>query len=127
MDIRLTLEIPERVEAGSFVPFRMRIENTSAEPVELYLRGREITCDFVVRGPGGAIVWRRLEGDVTLAILRLEVLRSGQAIEVGDSWDQRDNSGELVQPGAYSVTGSVLTDGSARLESDAVAFRIERK
>jgi len=105
----------------------MRVENSSAEPVELYLRGRETTVDFVVADASGEIIWRRLENEVVLAILRIEVLLPGQMIEVGDTWDQRDNSGRQVAPGEYSVRGEVLTDGSLTLESASVAFRIDGK
>lgn len=124
-NIRLTLRIPERVRAGSVIPIMMRMENTSAKPVELYLRGREMTCDYVVRAPGGDIVWRRLEGEVIPAILRLEVLLPAQPIAFRDSWDQVCDSGDLAAPGVYSVTGAVLTDGSSTLESAAVPLRIE--
>lgn len=126
-NIRLALEIPGRVPAGSVIPITMRLENTSTAPVELYLRGRELTCDFLVTAPGGAIVWRRLEGEVVPAILRLEVLLPGRTIDFRDSWDQVGNSGELVAPGAYSIVGAVLTDGPSRLESAAVALQIDRK
>ena len=123
--IRLTLRIPERVRAGIVVPIIMLVENTSAKPLELYVRGREMTCDFVVRAPGGDIVWRRLEGEVIPAILRLEVLLPAQPIAFRDSWDQVGYSGDLVAPGVYSVTGAVLTDESSTLESAAITLRID--
>jgi len=126
-NIRLTLHIPERVPTGSVVEITMRIENVSAEPVELYLRGLELTCDFVVTAPNGDIVWRRLEGQVVPAILRLEVLRPGLAIECRDSWCQVNNAGDPVVPGPYAVHGVVLTEGSSTLESAALSFRIGGK
>ncbi len=123
----VTLHAPETVPAGTAIPIAVRIENKSAEPLELYLRGREIAYDVLVTAPGGDVVWRRLEGEVVQAILRLEVLGPGQALEFRDSWDQRDNAGELVAPGVYTIRGAVLSDGSSTLESAAVALRIDRK
>ena len=125
--VRLAITIPGTAAVGSTIPVAMRLENASAQPVELYLRGREITFDFLVADARGEIVWRRLEGEIILAILRLEVLVPGQAIEFGDTWDQRDNFGQPVAPGDYSVRGEVLTDGSSTLESASVTFRIDPK
>ena len=124
---RVTLHIPETAPVGSAIPITIRIENETAAPIDLYLRGRDIAFDVLVTGSGGEIVWRRLEGEVVQAILRLEVLLPGQAIEVRDSWDQRTKSGETVAPGIYAVVGKVLSDGSSTLESAAVAVRIGQK
>ena len=124
-NIRLTLKIPERVRAASIIPIMMSMENTSAKPLDLYVRGREMTFDVVVRARSGETVWRRLEGEVIPAILKLEVLVPGQPIVFRESWDQVGDSGELIAPGLYSVTGAVLTDGSFTLESEAVPLQIE--
>jgi hypothetical protein len=112
---------------GKAVPIIIRLENKSAEPLELYLRGREATCDIVVTANDGHVVWRRLEGEVVPAIIQLAVLAPGEIVEVRDIWDQRDNSGLPAQPGSYTIRGSVLTDGSATLESPAIPLRITRK
>lgn len=121
----VTLHAPESVAAGTAIPITMRVENKSAKPLELYLRGREITFDFIVTAGDGDVVWRRLEGQIVQAILRFEVLAPGQILEFGDSWDQRDNAGEMVPAGLYAVRGSVLSDGSLTLESPAVPLRID--
>jgi hypothetical protein len=123
----VTLHAPESVAPGAAIPLTMRVENKSGEPLELYLRGREITYDLIVAVNDGAIIWRRLEGQIVQAILRLEVLAPGQVLEFRDSWDQRDNAGNLVAPGLYTVRGTVLSDGSLTLESSAVPLRIDRK
>lgn len=123
----VTLHAPRTATVGTAIPIIMRIENKSDAPLELYLRGRKATYDFLVTASGGDVVWRRLEGEVVQAILRLEVLGPGQILEFRDSWDQRDNAGELVAPGAYTIRGTVLSDGSSTLESAAVALRIDRK
>lgn len=126
-NLLVTLHLPETVLAGNAIPITLRIENKSAETVELYLHGREPVYDFVVSTIGGEVIWRRLEGEVVQAILRLELLEPGQILEFRDNWDQTDNAGETVPPGDYTVRGTVLSDGSQTLESAAVALRIDRK
>ena len=123
----VTLHGLETARVGESIPLTMRIENKSGEPFELYLRGREPTYDFVVIGPGGNVVWRRLEREIVPAILRIDVLKPGQVLEFRDSWDQRDNAGQLVAPGSYTIRGAVLSDGSATLDSPAIPLRITRK
>jgi hypothetical protein len=123
----VTLRAPAKVRAGEAIPISMRIENKSAETLELYLRGREPTYDFIVTARDGDVVWRRLEGEVVPAILRVEVLEPAQILYFRENWDQRDNAGELVPPGSYTIQGTVLTDGSSTLESPAVPLRIDRK
>jgi len=123
----VTIRAPKTVAAGATIPISMRIENTSSEPLELYLHGREATYDFIVTSSDGDIVWRRLEGQVVQAILRVDVLAPGQVLELRDSWNQRDNAGKRVAPGSYLVRGILLGEGSSTLESPAVPVRIKRK
>ena len=123
----VTIKAPKTVAVGAAIPITMRIANTSTEPLELYLHGREPTYDFVVTSGDGDIVWRRLEGQVVQAILRIEVLAPGQALELRDRWDQRDNGGKPVAPGSYFVRGLLLGEGSSKIESPTVAFRIKRQ
>ena len=123
----VTIEVPETAAAGETILITMRIENTSSELVELYLHGREATYDFIVTNSDNDIVWRRLEGEVVQAILRVEVLAPGQALELRDSWNQRDNAGKRVAPGSYFVSATLLGEGSSMLESPAVPVRIQRK
>ena len=126
-NILVTLHAPKTARVGSAIPITLRIENKSAEPLELYLRGREATYDFIATASDGELVWRRLEHEIVPAILRVDVLEPGQVVEFRDSWDQRDNAGDPVAPGSYTIRGSVLTDGSATLEAPAIPLRITRK
>ena len=123
----VTLHALETARPGRSIPITMRIENRSVEPLELYLLGREATYDFTVTASNGDPVWRRLEDEIVPAILRVEVLEPGQVLEFRDSWDQRDNAGEPVAPGSYTIRGTVLTDGSATIESPAIPVRITGK
>lgn len=126
-NLLVTLHAPKTAQVGSAIPITLRIENKSAEPLELYLLGREPTYDFIVTASDGDLVWRRLEGEIVPAILRVDVLDPGQVLEFHDSWDQRDNAGEMVNPGSYLLRGTVVTDGSSKLDSPAIPLWITKK
>jgi hypothetical protein len=121
--LRLSLGVPVEVAAGVSVPVTITLENVSGRPLDLYLRGRTIAFDIVVLDAVGVTTWRRLEGVVIPAILRLETLTPGQVLELSDQWDQRDNAGRPVGAGDYSVYGEVLTEG-APLRTADVTLRI---
>ena len=123
----VTLHAPEKARVGEVIPITMRVENKSAETLELYLRGREAIYDFIVNARDGDVVWRRLEGEVVQAIVRFQVLAPGQALEFTDRWNQRDNAGDPVAPGPYTIRGVVLSDGSSTLESPPVSLCISPK
>lgn len=122
--IVVTLHAQRTARVGESIPITLRMENKSSAPLELYLLGREPTYDFIVTASDGELVWRRLDGEIVPAILRVEVLEPGQVLKFRDTWDQRDNAGELVAPGFYVIRGAVLTDGSSNLESPATPLRI---
>lgn len=89
----------------------LRAENVSGESLDLYLQGRTIAFDVVVTDADGSVVWRRLEGEVIPAILRIETLEPGATLELEAHWDQRSNIGQPVAPGRYTVHGEFLTEG----------------
>lgn len=101
--------VPRNVAAGQPVPVTLRISNTGDRAIDLYLQGRPIAFDLVVEREG-EVVWRRLEGATVSAILQIRTLPAGEALELKESWTQRDNAGHRVDPGDYTVSGSVLTD-----------------
>ena len=121
--LRLWLEVPERARAGTVVPIRLWIENVSGRVLDLYLRGRSLTFDVVVTRTDGSIVWRRLEGEIIPAIVRIEALGPGQRLEARAEWDQRSSTGVPAGPGAYTLTGHVLTEAGP-LETPPVALNI---
>ena len=108
--MRVELVVPQTVAAGAPVPVAIRIVNTTDRPLELHLQGRTITFDLIVRR-GDLVVWRRLEGRTAQAVLQLRMLAPGEVLELADTWTQRDNGGRRVQPGKYTVSGTVPTDG----------------
>jgi hypothetical protein len=107
--MRVEIVVPTKVVAGEPVPVTLRISNIGDRPIELYLQGRPLAFDLIVRR-GTEVVWRRLEGATVSAILQIRTLAPGEAIELKDTWKPEDNAGRRVDPGDYTVSGSVLTD-----------------
>lgn len=103
--LRLRLEAPDGVRAGEPVPLRLVLENHGDRAVAVELGGAPIAFDFVVVGPDGSEVWRRLEGMPVEAILQLHTLGPGEALEFLDRWDQLDRRRRRVRPGDYRVRG----------------------
>jgi hypothetical protein len=121
--LALTLVAPDRVAPGAPVPFLVQVENRSGRPLDLYLRGRTITLDFEVTDADGALVWRRLEGEMIPAIIHLRTLAPGERFDVQVEWDQRTREGVRVRAGEYRARGLLLVEGEA-LETEVVRFRI---
>lgn len=120
----VTLDVPPSVATGAPVPIRIRVQNETAAPLDLYLRGRDVTFDIVIADSGGETIWRRLGDEPVQAILQLHTLAPGEALELSHEWDQRSERGSKVAPGRYTVRGSVLTDGSSTLDSDPATVEI---
>jgi hypothetical protein len=93
------------------VPIVIRLQNVGETPLELYLRGRTIAYDILIRDAAGRVVWHRLEGEVVPGIIQHKVLDPREMLELSHDWDQRMDSGEAVEPGLYTAEGIVLTDG----------------
>lgn len=108
--ITLQLIAPATARRGRRVPLKLRVRNTNDTSVDLYLMGRDPTFDVVVTSVEGAPVWRRLEGAVIPAVLRVLPLRAGEILDLKGWWDQRSSIGEIVEPGDYLVTAILLTD-----------------
>lgn len=106
----MNLVVAEQAGFGVPVAITVRAENITARSLDLYLTGRPIAFDLIVTDLTGAVVWRRLEGEVIAAALRIETLAPGDTLELTDTWDQRTNAGEPVVPGAYTVRGEILAE-----------------
>ena len=125
--LRVWLELPSEVTSGASVPITLRIENSTEQSIELYLRGRTITFDVRVWNAAGELVWERLANEIIPAIIALTVLAPGASVESRTQWDQRTNRGDLVPPGRYTVWGSLLTDAPKPIETATVPLSIVRK
>lgn len=121
--LALHLDVPDSVASGMPVTIRFRVENVSSRNVDLYLLGREVTFDVIVRSRDGSAVWRRLENQVVPAILRVEPLAPGGTIDLQATWDQQTGSGQLVPAGDYGVEAELLTEDQP-LRSSRATLRI---
>lgn len=122
--LRLSLEVPGRVQAGETVPITLRVTNSGEEAVDLRLRGRPPAFDVAVAASDGSVVWRRLEGAIGTAILQTRTLEPGESLELRGEWDQRDRRGTRVAPGPYTVRGTLPTESRGPLEAGPVPLRI---
>ncbi len=109
--LRLEIDLPPRVTTGEPVPITLRATNAGAGPLELYLMGRSVTFDITVADSAGTVVWRRLEGETVPAILQVRILAPGDSLQLDHAWNQHTNRGRPVEPGTYTVTAAILTDG----------------
>ena len=123
----VSLDVPPSVAAGAPVPIRLRVKNETAAPLDLYLRGRDVAFDITVADSTGDVVWRKLEGEVTQAILQLRTLAPGEVMELSHTWDQKSQRGSPVPPGRYTVRGSVLTDGRTTLDPPPATVEITNR
>jgi hypothetical protein len=73
--------------------------------------GRSVTFDITIADSGGMVVWRRLEGGTIPAILQVRVLGPGDSLQLDYVWNQRTNREQSVEPGTYTVTAAIITDG----------------
>ena len=119
----LELSIPPRVRAGEPVPVTLTVTNRSSRPLTLYLKGRPVAFDVVVR-KDHEVVWRRLEGATIAMILRVEALPPGGSLRFQDVWSQLTNAGVPVEPGDYTVTGALPTDRPQPLRTSPVTLHI---
>jgi len=122
--LRLTVRVPSEARVGRPVPVVLHVMNSGDRPLDLYLRGRTIAFDVVVTRDDGAVVWRRLEGEVIPAILQLKTLAPREVMELRAEWNQRTNRGRRVSPGRYAVRGVLLTETPPPPETDTVQLRI---
>jgi hypothetical protein len=121
----LHVSVPPRVRAGEPVPVTLSVTNHGTTPLTLYLKGRPIAFDIVVRRKGGEIVWRRLRGATIAMVLRVETVSPGGSLRFEEVWPQRTQAGASVEPGDYTVTGELPTDGPEPIRSAAAPLRIE--
>lgn len=122
--LRLALETPPDVRRGTPVVFLFRAVNIATAPVDLYLRGRDVTLDIEIMNAEGELVWRRLESAVIPAVVMLRTLSPGDTLEVRVAWDQRTSGGAVVPSGTYRVRALLLTEEPPPLATPTVSLRI---
>ena len=106
---------------GEPVRFTLTVTNTGAAPVTV-TRSSGQRYDFIVRSADGAEVWRWSRGRFFTQALEEETIGPGRSLTFAETWDQRDNDGRQVPPGAYQVVAVYTT--VPPLESAGVSFTI---
>lgn len=124
--LELRLEAPAQAREGDPIRFTLQVRNRASRDAGLYLLGREPTLDLEISRAGGGLAWRRLEGAVIPAILRVRTLSPGEGFEVSAEWDQRTTTGSAAGRGDYVATGLLLVESGA-LRSPPIRFRIEAR
>ena len=119
-ELNVRLEAPEFAPERTAIDYSVVVENPGDSPVEAHLLGRDLVHDLTVTGKGGELVWRRLEGETSQAILRLESLGPGESLRLDGQWDQRDSAGRYVAPGFYTLQATVPTDSAPLLSQDCL-------
>jgi hypothetical protein len=108
--VAFRVELPRRAYAGEPVPVVLRLTNRTERILELTLQGRPLAFDVTVTAGDGAVVWRRLAGEVVPSILALRSLEPAETLTFEVEWDGRDHRGHFAPPGSYVVTGTLPTD-----------------
>jgi hypothetical protein len=103
--LSFTVVAPHSVRRGEPVPILLRLTNTGVRTLNLYLTGRTITFDIIVARSDGQVVWRRLEHVTSQQIVQVKTLAPGETFEMKDVWKA------TVDPGDYTLTGVIPTDG----------------
>ena len=102
--IDFSMEVVDQATQGETVPMKLRLRNVSDESVSFSLGGRP-PHDFRISTPDGRPVWNWKCGRVTLSVLDGETLAPGEELEFIGDWEQVDNLGDPVPPGAYVLSG----------------------
>ena len=114
--LRVTIHVATEVQAGDSVPIELRLENVTDTTVTVNLQGRDIVFNVIVSTTDGKTVWRRMEGQTTQSILRMETFAPGQVLRLRDVW-------RATAAGDFLVRGVVPTD-AAPLQTEPVRFRV---
>ena len=107
--IDYSLEAVSKVPYGDTVSLKLKLRNTSDEPVQFFTGGRP-PHDFVVTTANGEEVWNWQCAKIILLPLDRKILKPGEELEFTGEWEQVDNRGEPVPPGTYLI-GGVLKNG----------------
>ena len=123
--IDYSLEVVPQAAYGETVGLKLSLRNVSGEPVSFYLGGRP-PYDFVVSTAEGEQVWRWKCAKITLLPLDSETLAPGEELEFIGEWEQVDNRGGAVPPGAYLVRGVLDLDWPEKLVTGAHGLEVLR-
>ncbi len=94
-------------EPGEPVRMTLTIENVGTETKQLAFRDGQ-RYDFIIMDAAGRQVWQWAADKVFIQVLGQEAIDPGQRLVYVEEWDQRDEVGNQVPPGTYTVRGSTV-------------------
>ena len=113
-----SLELVPQAPYGETVEMKLRLRNVGDGPVSFYLGGSP-AYDFEVTTPDGQQVWHWNCGKIIEEPLDCKTLEPGEELEFIGEWEQVDNRGESVPPGAYLVRGVLNLEPPEKLVTEA--------
>ena len=123
--IHYSLEAMSDASYGETVQMKLTLRNASDEPVSFYLGGRP-PHDFVITTPDGEQVWHWTCAKIILLPLDGVTLEPSEALEFTGEWEQVDNRGEPVPPGAYLVHGILELEPPEKLVTPPHELEVTR-
>ena len=115
--IDYSLEVMSQAPYGETVRMKLTLRNVSDGTVNLVLGGRP-PYDFEVSTPDGQQVWHWKCGKIINQPLDSKTLEPGEELEFIGEWEQVDNRGESVPPGAYLVRGVLNLEPPEKLVTE---------
>ena len=116
--IEYSVDTVTEASYGKTIRMKLTLRNDSDEPVSFYTGGRP-PHDFVVTTPDGEQVWHWKCAKIILLPQDGQILRPGEALEFTGEWEQVNNRGEPIPPGAYLVRGVLDLEFPERLVTPA--------
>ena len=123
--IDYSLEAVSQAPYGDTVSLKLKLQNTSDEPVPFSTGGRP-PHDFVVTTANGEKVWNWGCAKIILLPLDRKTLQPGEELEFTGEWEQVDNRGEPVPPGAYLIRGVLKMEAPERLVTAPHKVRVRK-
>ena len=123
--IDYSLEAVSKSSYGDTVSMKLKLRNTSDEPVQFFTGGRP-PHDFVVTTANGEEVWNWQCAKIILLPLDRRTLQPGEELEFTGEWEQVDNRGEPVPPGTYLIRGVLKMESPERLVTPPRKLRVRK-
>jgi hypothetical protein len=106
---------------GEKVKISIKATNNSKEEISTYYSSSQ-KYDLVITDKNGKEMWRWSHGKMFLMAIYPFRLKPKESVQFNYTWDQRDNSGKLLLPGKYSITGELAI--APRIRSQERAIKI---
>ena len=123
--IDYSLEAVSKSPYGDTVSMKLKLRNTSDEPVQFFTGDRP-PHDFVVTTSDGEEVWHWQCAKIILFPLDRKTLEPGEELEFTGEWEQVDNRGKPVPPGTYLIRGVLKMESPERLVTPPHKLRVRK-